>query len=62
MLCSLYDAFSLLLSKLIHAKLFLCVFGATFAASLWQFIRFVAALFVTSVSRLLCIRDREGRA
>ena len=32
------DAFSLLYSKLLHAKLSLFVFGAHFAESLWQVI------------------------
>ena len=32
------DAFSLLYSKLLHAKLSLFVFGAYFAESLWQVI------------------------
>ena len=39
-----------MLSNLLHAKLCLFVFGATFAALLWHFIAYVAALFVASVS------------
>ena len=46
------DAFSWLYSKLIIAKFSLFVFGAE---SHWHFLAYVAALFVTSVRRLLSL-------
>ena len=56
------DAFSLLFSKLLLAKLCLFVFGAKFAAWHWQFISIRSCLFVTSVCLLLSVRGREGRS
>ena len=50
------DAFSLLYSKLLLKKLGRFVFGFTFAKLHWQFISNVAAIFVTSVCRLLSLR------
>ena len=46
------DGFSLLYSKLLIAKLSLFIFGAE---SHWQLLAYVAALFVTSVFRLISL-------
>ena len=44
------DAFSLLYSELLLAKLSLFVFGATFAASPWQFIAIYSYFICTLVT------------
>ena len=56
------DAFSLLYSKLLLAKLGLIGFGVTFAALNWQFLAYLVALFVTSVCWLLSARGSERKA
>ena len=56
------DAFSLIYSKLLLAKLCLFVFGDTFAASIGNLLAYVASLFVTSVCRLLTVRGSEDWA
>ena len=53
-----------MLSNLLHAKLCLLVFGASFAASNWQFLAYVAALlaacFVLNI-RGECVRLKFAR-
>ena len=51
------DVFSLLYSNLINAKLSLFVLGATFDELIGKLLAYVAVLFVTSVYRLLSLRD-----
>ena len=56
------DAFNLIYSNLLLAKLCLFVFGAILLHRIGNLLAYVAALFVTSVCRLLSIRGRECRA
>ena len=51
------DVFSLSHSKLLLAKLYLFVFGATGAELHWQFISICSSLFVTSFCGCLSVRD-----
>ena len=47
----MFSSFSLLYSKFLPAKFGLFVFGANFAASHWQCIAYLSALFVANVSK-----------
>ena len=53
------DAFSFLYSKILLAKLCLCVFDATLLHSIGNLLAYVAVLYASSFCRLLSVRGRE---